>query len=276
MPVQKLCCFFLRKSVLITQCQQTNKAINPVVFSLGRAPVVCACSYINQSFLASFIALSSIKMPTTFQPGALHCFWGCNHARNTTAKRKASFLYTRNNIFHRSPACTGQCDHRLLPQPPVVSIMMKAFENALYTELPGGDGRAQCGVLQSEHPSKGRVPHGVPALRMLHICASNYCKGVQLSLSSTQLKLKHCQEQSVFGAVLRSRACLRMWELSLFSLPLLSARVLEVSKRPFSSLARSENCLPQFGTSFSQKLSLLGVCLQPGMSQSIYLYMSIQ
>lgn len=152
--MQKLCCFFLRKYVLITQCQQTNKAINPVVFSLGRAPVACVCSYTKQSFLASFIALSSIKMPTTFQSGALHCFWGCNHARNTTAKRKASFPYTRNNIFHRSPACTGQCDHRLLPQPPVVSIMMKAFEKALYTKLPGGNGRAQCGVLQSEHPSK--------------------------------------------------------------------------------------------------------------------------
>lgn len=50
--------------------------------------------------------------------------------------------------------------------------MMKAFESALYAGLPGGGGRAQCGVLQSEHPSKGPVPHGAPALRMLHISAS--------------------------------------------------------------------------------------------------------
>ena len=97
----------------------------------------------------------------------------------------------------------------------------------------------------------GCVPHEVPALRMLHICASNYCKGVQLSLISTQLKLKQCQEQSVFNTVLRSMVCLHMQELSLFSLPLLSARVFEVSKRVLSFLAHSENYLPQFGTSFN-------------------------
>jgi len=66
----------------------------------------------------------------------------------------------------------------------------------------------------------GRVPREVPVLRMLHICASNYCKGVQLSLISTQLKHRHCQEQSVFSTVLRSTVHLHMQELSLFSLPL--------------------------------------------------------
>lgn len=162
--MQKLCCFFPRNRnlslfpfyflVLITQCQQTNKAVNPVVFSLGRAPVACSVLHKTELF-SHFLLLSPVsRCPQHSSPGALHCFWGCNHARNTTAKRKASFPYRRNNIFHGSPACTGQCDHRLLPQPPVVCIMMKAFENALQAGLPGGGGRAQCGVLQSEHPSK--------------------------------------------------------------------------------------------------------------------------
>lgn len=80
----------------------------------------------------------------------------------------------------------------------------------------------------------------------------------------------------MFSVALGSMACLRVQEVSLFSLPLFSARVLEVSKRPFSSLAHGENCLPQFGTSFSEKLSPHDICLQPGTSQSVYPYMSIQ
>lgn len=96
-----------------------------------------------------------------------------------------------------------------------------------------------------------RAPPEVPELRVLHICASNYCKGVQLSLISTQLKLGRCQEQSVFSTLSRSMVHLHMQECSLFSLPHLTARVFEVSERVLSFLAHSENYLPQFGTSFN-------------------------
>lgn len=96
----------------------------------------------------------------------------------------------------------------------------------------------------------GCVPHEVPVLCMLHFCASNYCKRVQLNLISTQLNLKHCQEQSVFSTVLRNVEFLHMQEFSLFLLPLLSARVFKVSRRVLSFLAHSENYLPYFGTSY--------------------------
>lgn len=104
---------------------------------------------------------------------------------------------------------------------------------------------------------RGRVPHEVPALRMLHICASNYCKGMQLSLISTQLKRDCCQEQSVFSAALRSMVRLQLQERSLFSLPLLGARVFEVSERVISRLATIKT---GFGTSFSWKIFPPGVC----------------
>lgn len=108
---------------------------------------------------------------------------------------------------------------------------------------------------------RGRVPRKVPALRMLHICASNYCKGVQLSLISTQLKHERCQEQSVFSSVLKTMVRLQLQERSLFSLPLLSARVCEVSERACSCLAYNENYLFQCGTPFNWKLSPPDVCL---------------
>lgn len=90
---------------------------------------------------------------------------------------------------------------------------------------------------------RGCVPREVPVLRMLHICASNYCKGVQLSLISTQLKRDCCQEQSVFSAALRSMVHLWLQEFSLFSLPLLGAKVFEVSERAISCLATMKTAL---------------------------------
>lgn len=135
---------------------------------------------------------------------------------------------------------------------------MKGLCTLNFLEPTGGLSMVFCNL--SIHLSS-RVPHGVPALRMLHICTSNYCKGVQLSLISTQLKHERCQEQSVFSAVLRTMVRLLKQEISLFSLPLLSARVFEVSKRVLPFLAHNETYLPQFGTSSNQKLSPLGDCL---------------